>query len=181
MHQYVALLRGINVGGNNIIKMADLKACFEKMGFSHVSTYIQSGNVIFDSNETDLQKLTDQIEKKLSAQFSYKSTVVVVSHQELKEAVNKSPKGFGTEPTNYRYDVIFLKAPLSGREAIKEIKVREGVDEVAAGKNVLYFARTIENITKSYLPKIILLPIYKQITIRNWNTTSKLVSLIENT
>lgn len=181
MHQYVGLLRGINVGGNNIIKMADLKACFEKMGFSEVSTYIQSGNVIFSSDETDLKKLTEKIEKTLSKQFNYQSTVVVVSHQELKDAVKKAPKGFGVEPTNYRYDVIFLKAPLSGKEAIKEIKVREGVDEVAAGKNVLYFPRTIENITKSYLSKIILLPIYKQITIRNWNTTSKLVSLIEKT
>ncbi|NCP46313.1 MAG: DUF1697 domain-containing protein, partial [Flavobacteriales bacterium] len=50
MNQYLALLRGINVGGNNIIKMVDLKACFEKMGFTDVKTYIQSGNVIFTSD-----------------------------------------------------------------------------------------------------------------------------------
>jgi uncharacterized protein (DUF1697 family) len=178
MHRYVALLRGINVGGNNIIKMVDLKACFEKMGFSDVSTFIQSGNVIFRSPETNLTKLTEKVEKTLSKQFSYQSTVVVVSDLELKAAVKKAPKGFGEEPKKYRYDVIFLKAPLSGKEAIKEIKVREGVDEVAAGKNVLYFWRTEENITKSYVSKIILLPIYKQMTIRNWNTTSKLFNLI---
>lgn len=181
MQKYLALLRGINVGGNNIIKMLDLKACFEKMGFTDVSTYIQSGNVIFNAPDTDLTRLTEKIETTLSKQFSYKSTVVVVSHQELKEAVKKAPKGFGTDPTKYRYDVIFLKAPLSGKEAIQEIKVREGVDEVAAGKNVLYFSRTEENITRSYVSKIVALPIYKSMTIRNWNSTSKLLALMEAT
>ena len=53
MAQYVALLRGINVGGNNLIKMADLKACFEAQGFGNVATYIQSGNVLFTSDDTD--------------------------------------------------------------------------------------------------------------------------------
>jgi uncharacterized protein (DUF1697 family) len=181
MNKYLALLRGINVGGNNIIKMVDLKACFEKMGFLDVSTYIQSGNVLFNSPETNLTKLTDKVEKTLSKQFSYQSTVVVVLHQELKEAVKKAPKGFGTEPTKYRYDVIFLKAPLTGKEAIKEIQVREGVDEVSAGKNVLYFSRTEENVTKSYVSKIVSLPIYKSMTIRNWNSTSKLLKLMDLT
>ena len=51
--RYIVLLRGINVGGNNIIKMADLKTCFQEMGFDSVVTYIQSGNVLFDSNEID--------------------------------------------------------------------------------------------------------------------------------
>jgi uncharacterized protein (DUF1697 family) len=180
MNKYLALLRGINVGGNNIIKMVDLKACFEKMGFLDVSTYIQSGNVLFSSPETSLTKLTERIEKTLSKQFSYQSTVVVVSHQELKDAVKKAPKGFGTQPTKYRYDVIFLKAPLTGKEAIKEIKLREGVDEAAFGKNVLYFRRTEENITKSYVSKIVALPMYKSMTIRNWNSTSKLLALMSS-
>ncbi len=181
MNKYLALLRGINVGGNNIIKMVDLKACFEKMGFSDVSTFIQSGNVLFSSEETDLPKLTEKVEKTLSKQFSYQSTVVVVSFAELKETVKKAPKGFGTSPDNYRYDVIFLKAPLTGKEAIKEIKAREGIDEVTAGKNVIYFSRTMENVTKSYVSKIVALPIYKQMTIRNWNSTSKLLKLMDLT
>jgi len=63
--QYITLLRGINVGGNNIIKMTDLKSCFEDMGFTGVSTYIQSGNVIFFSGEQDKAKLTTKIEKEL--------------------------------------------------------------------------------------------------------------------
>jgi len=64
-NQYLTLLRGINVGGNNIIKMTDLKSCFENMGFTSVSTYIQSGNVIFKSDEKDNTRLTNKIEQVL--------------------------------------------------------------------------------------------------------------------
>jgi uncharacterized protein (DUF1697 family) len=179
MHKYLALLRGINVGGNNIIKMADLKLAFEEMGFSDVSTFIQSGNVIFSSNSTDLNKLTETIEKDLSKKFNYHSVVVVISGQQVKEVVKDAPSGFGTQNDKYRYDVIFLKPPLTSKEAIKQIKLRDGIDQASTGKHALYFARTMENITKSYVSKIVLLPIYKSMTIRNWNTTSKLFSLME--
>jgi uncharacterized protein (DUF1697 family) len=111
--QYLALLRGINVGGKNIIKMADLKASFESMGFSEVQTYIQSGNVLFWSADKDKLKLAKQIEKNLSKRFNYSSLVVVVSHQELQKIVKSAPKGFGSEPDKYRYDVVFLKEPLT--------------------------------------------------------------------
>ena len=77
--QYLALLRGINVGGNNIIKMADLKACFESLGLTDVVTYIQSGNVIFKSAEKDKAKLTKMIEAGLSKRFNYEARLVVIS------------------------------------------------------------------------------------------------------
>jgi hypothetical protein len=65
--QYVALLRGINVGGNNLIKMADLKACFEKLDLAEVATYIQSGNVLFSTTETDKTRLINTISLPLTA------------------------------------------------------------------------------------------------------------------
>ncbi len=176
--QYLALLRGINVGGNNIIKMIELKACFESMGFSDVRTYIQSGNVLFKSGEKDVQRLTKEIEEKLSEKFNYKSVVVIVTHEQLKNAVEKAPKGFGQEPVKYRYDVVFLREPLTSKQAIKEVNGREGVDKVFAGKDVIYFSRLISDASKSYLAKIITLPIYKFMTIRNWNTTTKLLKII---
>jgi uncharacterized protein (DUF1697 family) len=77
------------VGGNNIIKMANLKDCFETMGFANVSTYIQSGNVIFSSEETDTIALEEKIEKVLSEKFNYKSRVVVISQQQLKAVVEQ--------------------------------------------------------------------------------------------
>lgn len=177
--QYLALLRGINVGGKNIIKMADLKACCEADGFEDVRTYIQSGNVLFFSEEKNSAKLTKKLEALLSQKFSYQSRLVLVNHDQLKEVVEKAPTGFGKEPDKYRYDVIFLKETLTAKEAIKQVRRKEGVDQAYAGKNVLYFSRLISKATQSYLPKIVAMPIYKEMTIRNWNTTTKLLGLME--
>jgi len=94
MKRHIAFLRGKNVGGNNIIKMADLKTCFEEMGFTNVVTYIQSGNVLFDSNENDQFKLKQQIEKALSERFGYSSKVVLLSQQALIQIINVTPEGF---------------------------------------------------------------------------------------
>jgi len=177
--QYLALLRGINVGGNNIIKMADLKACFENMGFTDVITYIQSGNVLFRSAEKDKTQLTQKIEQGLSKRFSYKSRLVVVAHKELRKIVDGVPKGFGKGLDKYRCDVIFLKEPLTAREAMKNVSLKEGVDAAHAGKSVLYFSRLISKATQSHITKIIALPMYQNMTIRNWNTTTKLLALME--
>lgn len=177
--QYLALLRGINVGGNNIIKMVDLKACFESMGFSNVLTYIQSGNVLFQSSEQDKNKLTDKIEKGLSKTFKYDARLVIISHKELRKIVKEAPRGFGEDVENYRYDVIFLKEPLTAKEAIKSVRVKEGVDFAYAGNDALYFSRLISKASSSYLTKIIGLPVYQSMTIRNWNTTTKLLVMME--
>lgn len=177
--QYLVLLRGINVGGNNIIKMADLKACFESMGFGDVVTYIQSGNVVFKAAEKDIAKLTTKIEGVLSERFSYKSRLVTVAYKELKKVVEDAPKGFGRDLDNYRCDVIFLKEPLTVKEAMKNVRVKEGVDNAFAGKTVLYFSRLTSRASQSYLTKIITLPMYQNMTIRNWNTTTKLLALME--
>jgi len=177
--RYLALLRGINVGGKNLIKMPALKACFENHGFTDVATYIQSGNVLFQSTESNLERLTNDIEKALSDEFKYASRVVVVSHEQLKAAVQRAPKGFGTNPAEYRYDVLFLKTPLTADEAMKSITTKPGVDEVWAGKRVVYFSKLISKASQSYLTRIIGLPIYQSMTIRNWNTTTKLLALMD--
>ena len=175
---YLALLRGINVGGKNIIKMADLKASFESMGFSDVRTYIQSGNVVFASVEKDNAKLTDRIQKALSKRFNYTSRLVLVAHSEMKKIVAGAPKGFGDDPDAYRYDVIFLKEPLTPAKAMEQVSVREGVDQAYMGKYVLYFSRLVSRATQSHLNKIILLPMYQNMTIRNWNTTTRLLAIM---
>jgi uncharacterized protein (DUF1697 family) len=175
--RYVCLLRGINVGGNNIIKMVDLKNCFEKNGYVDVRTYIQSGNVIFSASVKE-DILISKIEELLFQTFNLKIVVVVISVIHLQSIVKNAPYGFGEYPNNYRYDVIFLKKPLTSNHALQSISIKEGVDDVHAGQQVLYFSRKLKDITKSKLSQIITLPIYKNMTIRNWNTTTKLLSLI---
>lgn len=176
--QYLTLLRGINVGGNNIIKMIDLKACFEAMGFDDVVTYIQSGNVLFKTDELDITKLTLKVEQELSKRFSYQSKVVIVSQSKLEFVVKNAPNGFGQSPDEYRYDVIFIKEPLKVDEAFKNIKLKEGVDNAYKGQDVLYTSKLISRATQSHLTKLISMPMYKDMTIRNWNTTTKLYELM---
>ncbi len=178
-NKYLTLLRGINVGGKNIIKMTDLSTCFEKMGFAGVLTFIQSGNVIFESDEEDKATLTIKIEQVLSERFSYISRIVLIPYRQLKRIVDEAPGEFGMDPDKYRYDVMFLKEPLNPDDLMKKISLREGVDKAFAGYNVLYFSRLISRASQSRLAKIISLPEYQNITVRNWNTTTRLLNLME--
>jgi len=157
--------------------MTDIKACFEEMGFVNVVTYIQSGNVLFDSNENDSVKLTLQIEKTLSERFNYNSKVVLITQQTLNQIISDAPEGFGVFPDDYRYDVIFLKSPHTAEDALSKIKTKESVDFVTAGNGVLYFSRLSSMSGQSQMTKMIGTAIYKEMTIRNWNTTTKLCEL----
>lgn len=179
MLSYVALLRGINVGGKNLIRMPALKACFEANGFEDVTTYIQSGNVLFGSSQTRASELADSIEEVLGQEFGYAATVVVRNRTQMRAVVHRAPKGFGAEPAKYRYDVIFLKEPLTAKAAITSVPTKPGVDEAHAGTGVLYFSRLISKATQSRLSRIVTSPIYPSVTIRNWNTTTKLLGMME--
>ena len=178
MPRYVALLRGINVGGNNLIKMTALKACFEKQGFADVVTYIQSGNVLFRASASGAAKLAVGIETALAAAFNYKASIVLRSEKEMRAIIARAPAGFGTQPDKYRYDVIFLKAPLTAAAALEDVPMKPGVDQAHAGPGVLYFSRLIAKATSSRLGKVVAMPMYKNMTIRNWNTSTKLLQLL---
>src|SRR5689334_5054503 len=153
MISYVALLRGINVGGKNLIKMTELKACFERQGFRQVTTYIQSGNVLFTA-DPDPDELVHRIEDSLAATFGYRTGVVLRTRKQLQHVVGRAPDGFGAHPARYRYDVIFLKQPLTASTAIKSVLARQGVDEAHAGSGVLYFSRLISKATQSQLGRL---------------------------
>jgi uncharacterized protein (DUF1697 family) len=179
VNEYVALLRGINVGGSNLIRMSALKACFEAQGLRDVATYIQSGNVLFTAGRSNQLALTRQIEKALSKTFAYQSRVVVRSFEQIKAIVEEAPTGFGRRPAAYRYDVIFLKDPLTADEAMKSMTAKPGVDRVFAGDGALYFSRLISKAAQSHLSRVVGKPEYQSMTIRNWNTTGKLLELME--
>lgn len=178
MSRYVALLRGINVGGKNLIKMADLKLCFERAGFMDVATYIQSGNVLFTAPGSQQVALATQIERSLTDTFKYPASLVLRSQKQMQAVVDGAPTGFGSEPARYRYDVIFLKPPLTAAVALKSVRTKPGVDEAHAGNGVLYFSRLISKASQSQLTRIIGLPIYRNMTIRNFATTTKLLQLM---
>jgi len=174
---FIALLRGINVGGKNIIKMEQLKQVFDDMGFSDVKTYIQSGNVIFRTSESDTLKLTNRIENQLHKNFSAEIKTLVLTANNLAETVRNAPENFGTEPEKFRYDVWFLLPLTLINDVASKVRLREGVDFLHAGKNVIYTTRLTSQMGKSYFSKISQMPFYKNITIRNWNTATKLLEL----
>jgi uncharacterized protein (DUF1697 family) len=177
--RYVALLRGINVGGKNLIRMPALEACFSEHGFDDVATYIQSGNVVFSAGRASQATLTAEIESMLRASFAhYDASVVLRSASQMRSIVEGAPPGFGGDPGRYRYEVIFLKSPLTVTVALRDVPVKEGVDSVAAGRGVLYHRRLTSRATQSRLARVVAMPIYQSMTIRNWNTTTKLTQLV---
>jgi uncharacterized protein (DUF1697 family) len=96
----------------------------------------------------------------------------------MQDMVARAPDGFGAQPARYRYDVIYLKAPLLASMAMKSVPTNPDVDEVRAGIGVLYFSRLISKASQSRLSKLVALPIYKSMTIRNWNTTTTLLRMM---
>ena len=176
---YVALLRGINVGGKNMIKMPALKECFEAAGFEDVTTYIQSGNVLFRASGSGAE-LARRIEKQLTKTFDhYQAWVVVRSRAQMRSVVEKAPQGFGEDPDAYLYDAIFLKEPLTASAVLKAVPVNDEVDDISAGRGVVYFSRLKSKATRSRLNRVASLPIYKNMTIRNWNTTTRLLRMLD--
>ena len=181
MKYYVVLIRGINVGGKNKMPMAKLKTCLEELGFSDVTTYIASGNAIIGSNKS-ADQIKTLIEKALPKNFKLDSgllKVLVLTKSQIQTVVSHSPKEFGEEPKKYHSDVIFLIG-ITTTQAMKVFTPKEGVDKIWKGKGVIYSQRLSALRTKSRLNRIMMAPEYKSMTIRNWNTTTKLAQLLEN-
>lgn len=91
MNTYIALLRGINVSGHKIIKMAELKKMFENLGFQNVKTYIQSGNVVFQTNETAIPKLEKSIRKGIENTFGFDVQIQILISDEIRKALEINP------------------------------------------------------------------------------------------
>jgi uncharacterized protein (DUF1697 family) len=177
--KYVALLRGINVGGKNPVPMAALREAFEAGGYDDVTTYIQSGNVLF-STDRAAKGLEDHVESLIEARFGIPILVVIRSERQLRSVITSAPDGFGTEPTKYHSDAVFLKAPLTAAKAMRVVQEREGVDRAWPGTGVIYFQRLSARRTTSKMSKIVGTEEYRSMTIRNWNTTTKLLALLDD-
>ena len=177
--QYLALLRGVNVGGKNLVKMSELRDALEEMGLIDVATYINSGNFLFRAPRQPRAELAKQLEARLSKRFGLELKLVLLTHAQMKRVVDGAPRGFGAETD--RCDVIFLFAPLTVKRAISAMETKEGVDRLWAGTGVVYFSRLTEKATSSRMGRVVMKPEYKNMTIRSWGTTTKLLDLMEQT
>lgn len=177
--RWCVLLRGINVGGKNLIKMADLRRCLEDLGHHDVTTYIQSGNVLLTTPKpVTAAALTTQVAGALEATFGMPIPVAVIDADRLAAVVAEAPGGFGAEPDLYRYNVLFLLDPVTPAEVIAELRPHPEVDEAHAGTHAVYFRHISARASQSRLTRITQSPLYRSITIRNWNTTTKLASMV---
>lgn len=158
--------------------MADLRGLLDDAGFGPVETYIQSGNVLFES-ATRRAALDADLAAVLADHRGVPLTVVLRSHRQLANVVAKAPAGFGQAPDLYLSDVVFLKEPLTSAQALRVVERREGVDQVWPGTGVLYIARLSERRSQSRFSRIARTPEYQRMTIRNWNTTTKLLGLLD--
>ncbi len=173
----LVLLRGINVGGKNLIKMADLRAGFEDLGYDDVTTYIASGNVLFRSPREPQIELAARLEKEVMKEFGVELKLVLVSETQLRKVVDKAPGGFGAEAD--RCDVVFLRKPLTASRAHAITDARKGIDRKWKDNGVLYYSRVAERASGSRFSSITKFPEYKNMTIRSWRTTQKLLGLME--
>ena len=180
MTTYLALLRGINVGGKNKVPMAGLKTLLEEIGLADVRTYIQSGNAIFRS-DLSAGAVARKIEAGLHARFKLDDElikVLVISRDELKAVIDQRPNGFGDEPGTYHSDAVFLME-IDRDEAFALFKPRDGVDKVWPGEAMVYSQRLSAERTKSRLSKVMESPLYKSMTIRSWQTVLKLMEMMD--
>jgi uncharacterized protein (DUF1697 family) len=196
MASHVALLRGINVGGRNKVPMADLREVVSSLGHTEVSTYIQSGNVLFSTAEEDTAKLAAALESAIEERFGIWSSVVVLSRDELARVLAANP--YPDEPNPRMVHVVFLNAELPG-SLLDQISAAEGaaaakgsrdtahVAGPAAGRPPAMFLHTPDGFGTSELAqnvfKIIAPPKKSRpglaATARNWATATKLLSLCE--
>ena len=178
LNVFVALLRGVNVGGNNMISMSALKQSFEAMGFPHVSTYINSGNIIFTTKEKDARKLEKKIEQVLSKEYQLESKVVLRSLPEMEKLVKSLPRTWTGDP-NWRYNVIFLRHTIDSEKILDELVVKDDVEEVVYRPGTLLWSAHVSNINRTNMIKLSSRKIYQDMTIRNLNTTRKLCELMK--
>jgi uncharacterized protein (DUF1697 family) len=175
--RYAALLRGINVGGKTLIKMADLKTCVEALGLDDVSTYIASGNVLFTSTRRDSAKLEADIERAVEARFGLPVKVVVLDRAAYARIVKAIPTAWVGD-ASLRANVAFVRRGTDAKDVVRTLRPDPAVEQVKAVTGAVLCATKRDALGQSVMRKLIGGAAYKELTVRNLNTTLKLHELL---
>lgn len=179
MGAMVAMFRGINVGGNHQVKMADLKLLHEELGLQQVVTYIQSGNVLFTSDAADPALLAQRIEDAFAERFGFRSRVIVRSAAELLAVVGNSPFQNRLDKPSKWLVVMFLAAHPDIAAQDDLVQSYTGPEELCVIGQELHMYYP-EGMGRS---KLTITLIEKKLktsgTARNWNTVMKLLDMIQ--
>ena len=174
----ISMLRGVNVGGHNMIKMDALRALYESLGLRDAQTYVQSGNVVFKTQARDLALISKEIEDGIERGFGFRPSVIVRTSSELRDVIARNPfaKRDGIEPSKLL--VTFLAGDPEPEASAKLLGIKVGPEELRIDGRELYI-HFPDGMGRSKLWPLIEKALKTPCTGRNWNTVTKLVEMAE--
>ena len=173
---YVALLRGINVGGNNPVEMKKLKVSFETIGFRNVVTYINSGNIVFEEKQDNQYVIARKAEEAIMRDFQLDVKVLIRNFNDFKTICRELPAGW-VKNEMMRTDVMFLWEKYDSPEVLEKLKISP-VDHVMYVPGAVLWNVEGKDYSKSSMVKLVGTDLYRNITIRNANTVRKIFQIM---
>ncbi len=179
MARYIALLRGINISGKNKIPMAALRKEFEGLGFERVRTCLNSGNVLFSSDEEDVRLLANLIEARIKHQFGLGIPVLVLSKENLEDILHHAPKWWGTDTEQIYDQIIFILPPATVEDVFRELgEPKEALEKAMAYNNAIFWSFSRKDYQKTnWWPRTASVAAAPKLTIRTANTVRKIAGM----
>lgn len=178
MIRYVALLRGINIGGKNKISMPELKTGFEELNFFDVLTYINSGNIIFSSNIEDISNIQSNIKLMIKDKFNLDIPVFIITIENLAIILENAPNWWGSDKKEIYDNIIFIIPPTTYEEVFLEIgEAKQEYEKIDKYKNAIFWSFDLKSYSKTNWIKTANSKINNKVTIRTANTMRKLLEL----
>lgn len=176
-HKYLALLRGINVGGKNKVEMKKLRAVFEGAGFRDVSTFINSGNVFFEAEGRSQAGLPAAIEAVLKKHFGFDIPVIIREAKVIRNLAAAIPEAWQNDEEQ-KTDILFLQPEFDDKKSIKLIEPVKDIDHLIYAQGAIAWNIRRADYAKSSMNKFMRTELYKNMTARNVNTVRKLAQLM---
>ncbi len=177
--KYIALLRGINISGKNKISMSELKKVLEENKYQNVVTYLNSGNVIFESNINDEETIMQDIYNIVKDKFNLEIPIFIISALELEDILNNNPKWWGTDNKEIYDNLIFIIPPIKYEDVYNTIgKPKKDIEKIKEYNNSIFWSYNLKNYRKSnWWNKTASTNIKDNITIRTANTMRKILEI----
>lgn len=177
--KYIVLLRGVNISGKNKVSMPKLKQLLEENNYQNVSTYLNSGNIIIESNINNKELIVENISKIIEFNFNIKIPIYIMTISELEDILNNSPSWWGTTNKEIYDNLIFIIPPTTYEEVYNTIgSPKENIDQIEEYHSTIFWSFVLKDYHKStWWIKTASTSITNKITIRTANTMKKLLQL----
>lgn len=175
MQQYIALFRGINVGGKNILPMKELTDILTSLGCTDIQTYIQSGNVVFSSSKKSVKNIAADISSTISKAKGFEPTVLLLTDRHLQDAIATNPYDTSSGKALHFF---FLAQPPKKPNIERLESLKTAIEQFTLTKSVLYLYAP-DGIGRSRLAAAVEKSLGIPVTARNWNTVAKLAEMVK--